>query len=132
VAKMSGPARSVIVYIVDDDEAVREGFAKLFRSAGFEPRPYESAERFLGEVVDGERACILLDITMPRMTGTQVQAELQSRKLKLPVITVSAHDDEETRFWARSLGRGWFLRKPVDDQALLDAIHWVTSPGRIG
>jgi len=132
VAKMSGPARSVIVYIVDDDEAVREGFAKLFRSAGFEPRPYESAERFLGEVVDGERACILLDITMPRMTGTQVQAELQSRKLKLPVITVSAHDDEETRFWARSLGARMFLRKPVDDQALLDAIHWVTSPGRIG
>ena len=129
---MSGPARTVIVYIVDDDEAVREGFAKLFRSAGFEPRPYESAERFLGEVVDGERACILLDITMPRMTGTQVQAELQSRKLKLPVITVSAHDDEETRSWARNLGARMFLRKPVDDQALLDAIHWVTSPGRIG
>jgi FixJ family two-component response regulator len=130
VARMSGTARSVIVYIVDDDEAVREGFAKLFRSAGFDPRPYGSAERFLGEVVDGEDACILLDITMPRMTGTQVQRELKNRKLKLPVITVSAHDDEETRFWARSLGARMFLRKPVDDQALLDAIHWVTSPNQ--
>ena len=130
MARMSGTARSVIVYIVDDDEAVREGFAKLFRSAGLDPRPYGSAERFLGEVVDGEDACILLDITMPRMTGTQVQAELKTRKLKLPVITVSAHDDEETRFWARNLGARMFLRKPVDDQALLDAIHWVTNPDR--
>ncbi|MGY1458377.1 MULTISPECIES: response regulator transcription factor [unclassified Luteimonas] len=124
---MSGIGRSVIVYIVDDDEAVREGFAKLFRSAGLDPRPYGSAERFLGEVVDGEDACILLDITMPRMTGMQVQAELKARQLKLPVITVSARDDEDTRSMARNLGARMFLRKPVDDQALLDAIHWVTS-----
>lgn len=124
---MSGTGRSVIVYIVDDDEAVREGFAKLFRSAGLDPRPYGSAERFLGEVVDSEDACILLDITMPRMTGMQVQAELKTRDLKLPVITVSARDDEDTRSMARNLGARMFLRKPVDDQALLDAIHWVTS-----
>lgn len=130
--KMAGSARSVIVYIVDDDEAVREGLAKLIRSAGLDPRPYGSAERFLEEVVDAQDACILLDITMPRMTGAQVQAQLTSRKLKLPVITVSAHDDEETRFWARTLGARMFLRKPVDDQALLDAIHWVTSPHRGG
>lgn len=129
---MTGRVRSVIVYIVDDDEAVREGFTKLIRSAGLDPRPYGSAEHFLGEVEDAQDACILLDITMPRMTGTQVQAQLQSRKLNLPVITVSAHDDEETRFWARRLGARMFLRKPVDDQALLDAIHWVTSPNHRG
>ena len=51
----------MIVYILDDDEAVRRGFARLIRSVGLEPRPYDSAERFLDEVIDGERACLLLD-----------------------------------------------------------------------
>lgn len=125
--KTTATARSLIVYIVDDDDAVRGGLVKLIRSAGLEPRPYESAERFLEEVVDGDNACVLLDITMPRMTGPQVQAHLNFQKIHLPVITVSAHDDKDTRDWARSLGARMFLRKPVDDQALLDAIHWVTT-----
>lgn len=118
---------ATVVYIVDDDRAVREGFARLLRAAGLEPRPYESAERFLAEVRDSPRACILLDITMPYLTGPQVQARLNERHIALPVITVSARDDEETRSWARGLGARMFLRKPVDDQALLDAINWVTG-----
>jgi FixJ family two-component response regulator len=92
-----------------------------------EARPYESAERFLDEVVDGERACILLDITMPLLTGIQVQERLNERHIALPVITISARDDDETRKLARELGARLFLRKPVDDQALLDAIQWVTT-----
>ena len=117
----------VVVYIVDDDEAVRSGFARLIRSAGLQPLSYDSAERFLDEVTDRQRACVLLDITMPKMTGPQVQACLNERHIKLPVITVSARDDEETRLWARELGARMFLRKPVDAQALLDAISWVTN-----
>jgi FixJ family two-component response regulator len=119
---------AVIVYIVDDDEAVRTGFTRLIRSAGLDPRPYATAESFFAEVVDGPRACVLLDITMPRMTGPQVQARLNERRISLPVITVSAKDDDDTRAWARGLGARMFLRKPVDDQALLDAISWVTGP----
>jgi FixJ family two-component response regulator len=124
MANSTGP---VIVYIVDDDEAVRTGFARLIRSAGLDPRPFESAELFLGSEFGDQGACILLDITMPRMTGPQVQACLNKRRVKLPVITVSARDDEETRALARELGAKMFLRKPVDDQALLDAINWVTN-----
>lgn len=129
MAKSEG---TVLVYIVDDDEAVRGGFSRLIRSAGLEPRPYDSTERFFAEVVDRDRACILLDITMPRMTGTQVQKRLNELHIGLPVITVSARDDDETRAWARTLGARMFLRKPVDDQALLDAISWVTSAARPG
>jgi FixJ family two-component response regulator len=115
------------VYILDDDDAVRCGFARLVRSAGIEARPFASAAQFLAEVTNQVRACILLDITMPGMTGMQVQEELNSRGITLPVITVSARDDEDTRAFARALGAKMFLRKPVDDQALLDAINWVSS-----
>lgn len=116
---------TAVVYIVDDDEAVRDSFARLLRAAGLHPLPYDSADRFLDEVLNAPHACVLLDITMPGITGLQVQARLNERRIELPVITVSARDDDETRAWARSLGARMFMRKPVDDQALLDAINWV-------
>lgn len=115
------------VYIVDDDGAVRDAFARLLRSAGLDPRPYGSAERFLEEVRDEPRACVLLDISMPHLDGPQVQARLNDRGIMLPVITVSAHDNAEIRARAQRLGARMFLRKPVDDQALLDAIEWVAG-----
>lgn len=117
----------VTVYIVDDDESVRQGFARLIRSAGFDARVFASPEHFLADVVDSPSACVLLDITMPWLSGTSVQEMLTARDILLPVITVSATDDEPTRERARSLGARLFLRKPVDDQALLDAISWVTN-----
>ena len=123
--RSSEPPR--VVYIVDDDAAVRGGFTRLLRSAGLDARPCESADAFLSEVEDLPTACVLLDITMPSMTGTQVQERLRTLKMALPVIAVSARDDEHTRARTRGLGAKMFLRKPVDDQALLDAINWVTG-----
>jgi FixJ family two-component response regulator len=116
----------ITVYIVDDDDSVRTAFARLIRSAGFEVRVFASPDLFLAEVVDAPCACVLLDVTMPHLTGSAVQERLNARNIFLPVITVSASDDEPTRERARSLGAQLFLRKPVDDQALLDAISWVT------
>lgn len=117
----------VVVYIVDDDEAVRTGMSRLMRSAGFVVRAFECPNRFLDEVREERSACLLLDMTLPRVTGVQVQSRLQERGIRLPVIVVSARDDEETRRTARALGAQFFFRKPVDDQALLDAIAWVTG-----
>lgn len=122
-----GTSVPVVVYIVDDDRAVREGLTRLLKSAGMDPRPYQNPEDFLAEVENRSGACILLDITMPRMTGLNVQAKLNERAIVLPVITVSAREDENTRASAHSLGARLFLRKPVDDQALLDAIIWVVG-----
>ena len=122
------PAKSCVVYIIDDDELVRKGLARLMRAGGFTPRVYESQECFLQELGPEVPACILLDITMPRMTGLQVQRELKARGSTIPVIAVSARDDDDTRLRARELDARCFFRKPVDDQALLDAISWVIQP----
>jgi FixJ family two-component response regulator len=114
-----------IVYIVDDEESVRKGFSLLFRSAGMPCHAFSSAERFLAEVDPQREGCVLLDISMPQMTGLELQKELKKRRLNLPVIAISARDDAETATLARQLGARFFFRKPVDDQALIDAIYWV-------
>ena len=114
-----------VVYIVDDEESVRKGFTLLMRSAGMPCCAFGSAEQFLADVDPQQKGCVLLDITMPHLTGLQLQKELNRRELNLPVIAISARDDVETSQLARQLGARFFLRKPVDDQALIDAIHWV-------
>jgi FixJ family two-component response regulator len=120
------PHARTIVYVVDDDAGVRGAFARLLRSAGLEARCFESPEEFLSVVANAENACVLLDITMPGLTGPEVQQQLNRRGITLPVLVVSAHDGMQQRSRAHALGARLFLRKPVDDQALLDAIHWVT------
>jgi len=116
---------SFIVFIVDDEESVRKAFSLLLRSAGLPHRVFSSATQFLGDLDPQAEGCVLLDITMPQVTGVELLKELNQRKSRLRVIAISACDDAETGILARQLGAQFFLRKPVDDQALIDAIHWV-------
>lgn len=116
-----------VVCIIDDDESVARSFSRLLRSAGFDFRIHPSGESFLRELPEEGRACILMDITMPRMSGLELQARLKERGVHLPVIAVSARDDDVARSTARLLGASFFLHKPVDDNALLDAIARVTG-----
>jgi len=115
------------VHIVDDDDSVRKGLSRLMRSAGIESHAYGNPESFLAEVHNEDHACILMDITMPRINGLELSARLKEKGIALPVIAISARDDDDTRQLARDLGVRFFLRKPVDDQALLDAIAWVVQ-----
>ena len=116
-----------MVYVIDDDESVRRALQRLLRSAGFEVKAFSSAEAFLQSGNLDERACIVLDIHMPGLTGFDLQEKLVSMGIRIPVINVSAFDDAETRERARRLGAVAFFRKPVDGQALIDAIHWATG-----
>ena len=118
---------ALTVYIVDDDESVRTALARLMRSAGIRSRTYESSERFLAEVRNEGNACILMDITMPNMNGMELVSQLKKRGIEYPVIALSARDDNEARQLAQGLGVRFFMRKPVDDQALIDAINWVVK-----
>ena len=125
---MNNKTKPCVVYIVDDDDLVRKGFARLMRASGFVPKVYDSPETFLREVGAESPACVLLDISMPRMSGLEVQAHLRARGNTIPVIAVSARDDDETRRRARDLDARCFLRKPIDDKALLGAILWAVKP----
>ena len=116
------------VYIVDDDDSVRRALGRLLRSAGLDHQAFGSGEEFFADAADKSSGCLVLDLQMPSMTGTELLARLRSRGTTIPVIALSAQDDPETRERARALGAVFFFRKPVDDQALLDAIQWAMGP----
>lgn len=124
-------AADLLVYVVDDDASVRSGLARLMRSAGHRTKTFDCGEAFLAEAVRGAAGCVVLDISMPGLSGLQVQERLTQAAVGIPVIALSARDDDDTRRLARALGSQFFLRKPVDDQALLDAIDWVTGSGGV-
>ena len=117
-----------MVYLIDDDESVRRALQRLLRSAGSNVKAFSSAEEFLQSGILAEKgACIILDIRMPGLTGFDLQEKLASMGIRIPVIVISAFDDTETRERARKLGATAFFRKPVDGEALIDAIHWATG-----
>ena len=117
------------VYVIDDDASVRKAFGRLLRSANLDAETFSSAAEFLSSPKEKENACIIIDIHMPGLTGFDLLERLASKEIRMPVIAISAHDDAETREHARELGAVGFFRKPVDDQALLDAIWWAISGG---
>ena len=119
--------RRAMVYVIDDDESVRKALKRLLRSADVGVETFSSAEEFLSNSRQGQDACILIDIRMPGLTGFDLQKRLLSQGIRMPVIVISASDDVQTRERARELGAVNFFRKPVDDQALLDAIWWATA-----
>ncbi len=116
-----------VVFVVEDDESVRKSLGRLIRAEGFEVRLYESSERFLREVAVTPRACVVLDLTMPRVNGLDVQGRLNEMGIRMPVIVVSARDDDATRREAKQCGAKFFFRKPVDDRTLIDAIDWAVN-----
>ena len=119
--------RRSMVYVIDDDESVRKALKRLLRSADLDVETFSSAEEFLSNSRQEQKACIVIDIRMPGLTGFDLQKRLGSQGVRIPVIVISASDDVQTREHAKELGAVNFFRKPVDDQALLDAIWWATS-----
>jgi len=113
-----------VIYIVDDDESVRAALLLLMRSADREAQAFASAEEFLERVSLTRHDCIILDLRMQGMDGFDLLEKLSSGELAVPVIVVSAFDDRQSRERARSMGARAYFRKPVDDQALIDAIQW--------
>ena len=124
---MTSDVHRPIVFVVDDDESVRRSLGRLIRSEGFEVRLFDSSEEFLAAVTPTRRACVVLDVSMPHISGIEVQHRLNERGIRMPVIIVSARDDDLTRRRARQCGAKFFFRKPVDERTLVDAIDWAAN-----
>ena len=117
-----GPGRSLIT-VVDDDESIRESLPDLLGEFGFAARMFASAEEYLASDCVGEARCLILDIVMPGMSGTDLQRELKIRRQEIPIIFITAHRDEVVRQRVLDQGAVECLFKPFSDTALLEAIQ---------
>ncbi len=115
--------RQDTVFIVDDDEGIREGLGLLLETVS---QPYElfsSAIEFLDAYDPGKGGCLVLDIRMPRMSGLELQENLKKKKSLLPIIFITGHGDIPMAVDAMRRGALDFIRKPFRDQDLLDRIN---------
>jgi FixJ family two-component response regulator len=111
------------VYIVDDDNAVRNALRMLFRTAAIEAEAFSSADAFLEDADLTRRCCVLLDIRMPGMTGTALHDELLRRNVRVPIIFITGHGDIPMAVEAMRKGAFDFIEKPFDDEQLLARVR---------
>ena len=113
-----------MLYIVDADQNVRDGFMMLLRSAGYDCSAFESAEMFLKNYKAGARDLLILDMHLIGINGCTLLEKLDEKGMHLPVIVITAFDEPKYRDCCREYGVLAFLRKPVDGEALLDIIKY--------
>jgi FixJ family two-component response regulator len=112
-----------VVLVVDDDESVRDSLKMLLESSGYCTATFKSAEDFLDSSFRQGPCCLILDIRLPGMTGFKLQEHLLKSRAGIPVIFITGQDDHRTEKEAIRLGAVAYLRKPFDEQCLLDAIR---------
>src|SRR5258707_10713073 len=111
------------VYIVDDDEAVRDSLATLLISAGLRTKSFASAYGFLQEAASLEPGCLISDVRMPEMDGITLLHELKSLKLDFHVVLITGHGDIKMAVLALKVGAVDFVEKPYDDEIILAAVR---------
>ena len=116
-------AESSIIYVVDDDQDVREGLASLFQSVGLKSQTFGSAKEFLSAKLPDTASCLVLDVRLPGLGGLDFQAELARMKMDIPIIFVTGHGDIPMSVKAMKGGAVEFLSKPIREQDLLDAVQ---------
>jgi DNA-binding NtrC family response regulator len=111
------------VYVLDDDVSVREAVGSLIRSAGLKVRTFASAQEFLASLDKERPNCLVLDIRLPDISGFELQQELASKDIQIPIIFLTGHGDIPMSVRAIKAGALEFLTKPFDDEHLLEAIR---------
>ncbi|HEX4076798.1 MAG TPA: response regulator transcription factor [Candidatus Acidoferrales bacterium] len=112
-----------IVYVIDDDSAVRNAVDRLIRSVGLKVRTFVSADEFLAVTLPDVPSCLILDVRMPGMSGVDLHNDLIKRDFRLPVVFITGHGDIPMAVQVIKAGAIEFLTKPFRDQDLLDAIQ---------
>ena len=112
-----------LVYVVDDDESVRDSLALLLETAGFRVSVYETARGFLDKFDPQQPGCLLLDVRLKNHSGLDLQEQLSATGSRLPVIMITGHGDVAIAVRAMRSGAFDFIEKPFDNEALLDRIR---------
>ena len=115
--------RAPVVFIVDDDEAVRGSLRLLLKSVGLIPAALGSAREFLQKYDPAQPGCLVLDVRMPEMSGLELQEQLNFLGAVIPVIFITGHGDVPMAVEAMQAGAFDFLQKPFRDQDLIDRIQ---------
>ena len=112
-----------IVFVVDDDVSVRESLETLIQFAGWQPETFTSAADFLARPRSTSTSCLILDVSLPDLTGLELQKLIASERTDMPIIFITAHGDVPMSVQAMKAGAFEFLTKPFDDEVLLSAIR---------
>jgi FixJ family two-component response regulator len=116
------PDATAIVFVVDDDVSVRESLELLIKTAGWQPETFGSAQEFLARPRATDPCCLVLDVTLPGLTGLELQEQLAER-MDMPIIFITGHGDVPMTVRAMKAGAIEFLTKPFNDDVLLNAIR---------
>ena len=111
------------VFIVDDDDAIREFLFTLVESVNLPSNTFASGKEFLDDYKSGWSGCLLLDVRMPMMSGLQLQKELAERSINLPIIMLTAHGDVAVAVEAMKHGAIDFIEKPFNNELLLSLVQ---------
>ncbi len=112
-----------VVFVIDDDEDLRDGLSNLLRSVGLQVRAFASAKDFLKSSLPDAPSCLVLDVRLPGVSGLDFQSELIRKNIGMPIVFISAHGDIPMTVRAMKAGAVEFLPKPFHDQSMLDAVH---------
>ncbi len=112
-----------IIFIIDDDEQVRNALILLMESVGLAIESYASAQDFLNNFDVAKAGCIILDVRMPGMSGLDLQARLTAEKIHPPIIIITGHGDVPMAVRAVTAGAVDFIEKPFNNQSMLDSVH---------
>ncbi len=112
-----------IVFVVDDDAAVRDAIKNLLESVGIHVQTFGSGAEFLAKTPADAPSCLILDVRLPGMSGLEFQRQLAAAGVEIPIIFITGHGDIPITVQAMKAGAVDFLTKPFREQELLDAIH---------
>jgi FixJ family two-component response regulator len=118
------------VYVIDDDADLRASIQGLLKAAGLRSESFETAEQFLQKQCDGP-GCLVLDVSLPGVSGLDLQRSLADAGVRIPIIFITGHGDIPMTVKAIKSGAVEFLTKPFDDQDLLDAIQQAFERDRV-
>jgi len=122
---------SSVVFVVDDDVSVRESLEGMIRHAGWQPETYSSAQEFLNRTKVSVPSCLVLDVSLPGLSGLDLQKRIVDERSAMPIIFITGYGDVPMTVRAMKAGAMEFLTKPFSDEVLLSAIEQALERSRV-